>query len=76
MTERTTISWTDATWSPVTGCSKISEGCRYCYIELTPPMRMAGRKFVKGAIPVQLHPDRLEQPLHWRKPRRVSRKSK
>lgn len=67
----TKISWTDATWNPVTGCTKISAGCAYCYIERTPPMRMAGRKFVDGKIPVQLHPDRLEIPLHWRKPRRV-----
>lgn len=64
----TTIQWTDETWNPVTGCSRVSEGCRHCYIERTPPFRMGGRKL---GDPVQLHHDRLEQPLHWKKPRRV-----
>ena len=42
-----------------------------CYIERTPPFRMAGRRFVKGAIPVLLHPERLDAPLRWKKARRV-----
>lgn len=67
----TTIQWTDETWNPVTGCTKISEGCRHCYIERTPAFRMHGRKFVNGTTGIQLHPDRLAQPLHWTKPRRV-----
>jgi protein gp37 len=62
---------TDATWNPTTGCSKVSPGCAHCYIERTPPFRIAGRTFVKGAIPVIMHDDRLDQPLHWRKPRKV-----
>ncbi len=45
MGDVTRIEWTDATWSPVTGCTKVSEGCRHCYIERTPPFRMEGRKF-------------------------------
>jgi protein gp37 len=65
------IQWTDETWNPTTGCTKISPGCAHCYIETTPPFRMAGRKFVKGHIPLRLHADRLDKPLHWRKPRRV-----
>ncbi|MDH5738692.1 MAG: phage Gp37/Gp68 family protein [Nitrospira sp.] len=64
----TKIQWTDATWNPTTGCSRVSEGCRNCYIERTPPFRMAGRKM---GDPVQLHSDRLDAPLHWKKPRRV-----
>ena len=71
MSEQSAIEWTDATWNPVTGCTKVSPGCANCYIERTPPFRMAGRRFVRGAIPVLLHPDRLDQPLRWRKPRRV-----
>jgi len=71
MSELSAIEWTDATWNPVTGCTKVSPGCAHCYIERTPPFRMAGRRFVKGAIPVLLHPDRLDAPLRWRKPRRV-----
>ena len=45
MSDRTHIEWTDATWSPVTGCTKVSPGCEHCYIERTPPFRMNGRKF-------------------------------
>src|SRR5438128_2220616 len=71
MSTTTAIEWTDATGNPVTGCTKVSPGCAHCYIERTPPFRIAGRRFVHGAIPLQLHEDRLEQPLHWRTPRRI-----
>lgn len=75
MAEQTAIEWTDSTWNIVTGCTRVSPGCANCYIERTPPFRMAGRRFATvGAASttgVRLHPDRLEQPLHWRKPRRV-----
>jgi protein gp37 len=68
----TKIQWTDETWNPTTGCTKISPGCAHCYIERTPAFRIAGRKFdAKAHIPLQLHADRLEQPLHWRKARRI-----
>jgi protein gp37 len=65
------IQWTDETWNPTTGCTKVSPGCAKCYIERTPPMRMAGRKFVGGKIPMELHPERLDKPLSWKKPRRI-----
>jgi len=75
MGDRSAIEWTDATWNPVTGCSKVSPGCAHCYIERTPPFRIAGRRFERvgnaETTGVQLHPDRLDQPLRWRKPRRV-----
>lgn len=64
----TGIQWTDDTWNPTTGCSRVSEGCRHCYIERSPPFRMAGRKL---GDPVQLHPERLDQPVRWQKPRRI-----
>jgi len=67
----TSIEWTDATWNPTSGCTKISPGCAHCYIERTPPMRMQGRRFVNGKIPLQFHDDRLGNPLHWRDPRRI-----
>lgn len=64
---RSKIEWTDEVWNPTTGCAKVSEGCRNCYAE-----RMAGRFWgARKFTDVQLHRDRLEQPLHWRKPRRV-----
>jgi protein gp37 len=64
MGETTKISWTDSTWSPVTGCTKVSEGCRSCYAEAI--SKRFGRDFS-----VQAHPERLDIPLHWRKSRRI-----
>lgn len=75
MGDKTRIEWTDATWNPVTGCTKVSPGCDHCYIARTPPFRIAGRKFNQpgtgGTTGVQLHPERLDQPLRWKRPRRV-----
>jgi protein gp37 len=65
------IEWTDATWNPTTGCTKVSPGCANCYIVRTPAFRIKGREFVKGATDLRLHEDRLDQPLRWRKPRRI-----
>lgn len=68
----TAIEWTDETWNPVTGCDKVSPGCDHCYIERTVPFRIEGRRFNEdGRMGIRLHPDRLEKPLHWRKPRLV-----
>jgi protein gp37 len=71
MSAHSPIEWTDATWNPATGCTKVSPGCANCYIERTPPFRMHGRRFVRGSVDLVLHEDRLEAPLHWRRPRRV-----
>ena len=71
MSTTTSIEWTEATWNPTTGCTKVSPGCAHCYIERTPAFRMAGRTFKRGVIPVQLHRDRLNQPGRWKRPRRV-----
>jgi len=63
----TGIEWTDETWNPTTGCTKVSEGCDHCYAE-----RITNRFGGPGAFDtVVLHPDRLDKPLHWRKPRMV-----
>jgi protein gp37 len=68
----TEIGWTDETWNPTTGCDRVSPGCDNCYIERTIPFRVEGRRFDEhGKMGVRLHPDRLDKPLHWRKPRRV-----
>lgn len=68
MSEKSAIEWTNATWNPTTGCTKVSPACANCYIERTPPFRIKGRKFVNGHIPIQFHPERLEMPLRRRKP--------
>jgi protein gp37 len=71
MSNHTAIEWTDATWNPTTGCTKISPGCAHCYIERTPAFRIPGNRFVHGKTDIAIFHDRLDQPLHWRKPRRV-----
>jgi len=70
----TKIEWTDETWNPVTGCSKQSEGCRNCYalrewtrLSANPKTVYYGRKFTD----VQCHPERLNQPLRWTRPRMI-----
>lgn len=68
----TKIEWTEETWNPVTGCTPISEGCAHCYAKRM-ARRLAGRcGYPRGdGFEVTLHPDRLDQPLRWKKPRRV-----
>ena len=63
----TGIEWTDETWNPTTGCTKVSAGCKNCYAERVFRRWYKDRKFGD----VQLHPDRLDYPLRWRKPRMV-----
>jgi protein gp37 len=66
----TTIEWTDDTWNPVTGCTKVSPGCDNCYAEGI-ARRFAGTDAFPRGFEVTLHPERLDAPLRWRKPRRV-----
>ena len=66
------IEWTDATWNPVTGCSKISPGCKFCYAErLARRLQAMGQSNYRDGFRLTLQPHMLEHPLHWRKPRRV-----
>lgn len=69
---KTRIEWADSVWNPVTGCTPISEACENCYAKRM-SKRLAGRCGYPKDEPfrVTLHPDRLEQPLRWKKPRRV-----
>jgi protein gp37 len=72
MAERSAIEWTDATWNPVTGCTKISAGCDNCYAERFSE-RFRGTKghpFENG-FDLTIRPARLEQPLRWRQPRMI-----
>ena len=71
MSDHSAIEWTDATWNPTTGCTKVSPACANCYIERTPPFRIHGRKFAGGHIPLQFHEDRLTQPSRWKAPKRI-----
>lgn len=74
MADHSKIEWTEATWNPVTGCNKISPGCKNCYAErewkrlsANPQSVYYGRKFTDVAT----HSERLAQPLRWRRPRRI-----
>ena len=109
MSDKSRIEWTDATWNPVTGCTRVSPGCTNCYIDWAPPFRIEGRHFtvpcehcggtgfepmtgkfrdshtcsickgegevrshaIGSTTGVRLHPERLDQPLRWRRPRRI-----
>jgi protein gp37 len=67
----TKIEWTDETWNPVTGCVKVSPGCRHCYAEMIAGQRFGGtRTFPTGFRP-HLRPDKLDVPRRWRRPRMV-----
>src|SRR3990167_9713762 len=64
---KTSIEWADEVWNPVTGCTKVSQGCKNCYAERIAERFWGDRKFTD----VQMHEDRLRAPLHWKKPRRI-----
>ncbi|OGA40653.1 MAG: hypothetical protein A3G24_19435 [Betaproteobacteria bacterium RIFCSPLOWO2_12_FULL_62_13] len=72
MANKSNIEWTEMTWNPVTGCTKVSQGCKHCYAE-----RMAKRLTAMGAeryrngFSVTLHPDLVDIPRGWRLPRVV-----
>lgn len=73
MGDKTGIEWTDATWNPVTGCTKVgTPGCDHCYAE-TFAERWRGTKghYFERGFDVQLRPDKLDLPLRWTKPRKV-----
>lgn len=72
MADSTQIEWTDSTWNPVTGCTKITAGCDFCYAErFSERFRgVPGHPFEHG-FDLTLRPKRLDQPLHWRQPRRI-----
>lgn len=80
MPDKTGIQWADATWNPITGCSKVSPGCAHCYAETV--ARRFPEKFTDDGIfrpwtpsntghNVLIHEDRLDQPLRWTRPRMV-----
>ena len=71
MADKSLIEWTESTWNVWYGCTKVSPACARCYIERTPPFRIAGLRFDKGRIPLVFMPERLEIPLRWRRARTI-----
>jgi protein gp37 len=72
MAANSPIEWTDATWNPVTGCTKISPGCKHCYAErLANRLQAMGQANYKNGFEVTLQPQMLELPLKWKSPKRI-----
>ena len=72
MSQNSAIEWTDSTWNPVTGCTKVSPGCKHCYAETFAERwrGTAGHPYEQG-FDLRLWPDRLRLPLSWKKPRMI-----
>ena len=71
MPDKTGIEWTDATWNPVTGCTKVSPGCAHCYAEAITLRFKRGGPFLPCKATIRQHPERLDDPGKWRTPRMV-----
>lgn len=70
--QRSSIEWTEATWNPVTGCTEVSPGCAHCYAKTFAERfrGVPGHPYENG-FDLQLRPERLRQPLRWKKPRTI-----
>ncbi len=64
------IEWTEASWNPITGCTKISEGCKYCYAErMAERLKKMGHQKYANGFKLTLHPECLDEPFLWKKSR-------
>src|SRR5260370_39759074 len=72
MSEESSIEWTDATWNPVRGCTKISPGCKHCYAETFAERwrGIPGHPYEQG-FDLRLVPSKLEEPLKWQSPKTI-----
>jgi protein gp37 len=72
MAQLSSIEWTDATWNPVTGCTKVSPGCKHCYAErMALRLHAMGQTNYRNGFALTLQPQLLEAPLRWRTPRTI-----
>lgn len=72
MAQESGIEWTNATWNPVTGCTKVSPGCKHCYAErMAGRLRLMGQPRYQNGFKVTLQDDVVELPLRWKKPRLI-----
>src|SRR3990170_1178617 len=72
MSSHSPIEWTESTWNPVTGCTKISAGCKFCYAErMAERLQAMGQENYRNAFELTLQPHMLELPLHWRRPQTI-----
>jgi protein gp37 len=69
---QSSIEWTESTWNPVTGCDKVSPGCKFCYAErMAKRLQGMGQPRYKNGFALTLHEDILQLPLSWKKPRLI-----
>ena len=72
MATKSSIEWTEATWNPVTGCTKISPGCKHCYAErMSLRLQAMGQRNYANGFELTLHERMLEKPLSWKKPQLI-----
>ena len=72
MAGNSAIEWTDMTWNPVTGCTKVSQGCKHCYAErMAIRLRAMGAERYASGFEVALHEDLMDAPKRWRSPRTI-----
>lgn len=72
MSTKSSIEWTETTWNPVTGCTKISHGCKFCYADrMARRLQAMGLEKYRNGFAVTIHPSALKDPLTWKKPRLV-----
>ena len=72
MGAKSSIEWTESTWNPVTGCTKISPGCKHCYAErVAKRLHAMGQRNYRNGFNLTLQPHMLDLPLRWRKPQRI-----
>jgi protein gp37 len=69
---KSAIEWTESTWNPVTGCTKISPGCKHCYAErMAERLQAMGQENYRNGFRLTIQPHMLELPLRWRKPQTI-----
>jgi protein gp37 len=72
MASKSSIEWTEMTWNPVTGCTKVSQGCKNCYAErMARRLKAMGVERYRNQFDLTMHPDLVDQPRQWLKPRLV-----
>ena len=72
MASKSAIEWTESTWNPLTGCTKISPGCKHCYAErMAKRLQAMGQPNYRNGFQLTLHEHSLEIPLHWKQPQMI-----
>lgn len=77
MAQGSGIEWTESTWNPVTGCTKISPGCKHCYAErMAERLQAMGQENYRNGFRLTMQPHMLELPLRWKKPQTISTRAR